>query len=35
VQQIPRGVLYFVNGFLLLVSMAALVGIWAGHVQVR
>ncbi len=35
VRQIPRGVLYFVNGFLLLVSIAALVGIWAGHVQVR
>jgi putative membrane protein len=30
VQRIPRGALYFVNGFLALVSLAALVGIWMG-----
>lgn len=30
VRQIPRGVLYFVNGFLALVSLAALAGIWMG-----
>lgn len=30
VRRIPRQVLYFVNGFLALVSMAALVGIWMG-----
>jgi putative membrane protein len=35
VRRIPRHVLYLVNGFLLLVAVAALVGIWAGHVQVR
>src|SRR5690348_15654933 len=28
VRRIPRQVLYFVNGFLALVSLAALVGIW-------
>lgn len=28
VQRIPRGVLYLVNGFLALVSVAALVGTW-------
>ena len=35
VQRIPRAALYFVNGFLLLVSVTALVGIWVGHVQVK
>jgi putative membrane protein len=30
VQRIPQGALYFVNGFLGLVSLAALVGIWLG-----
>ena len=30
VRRIPRSVLYFVNGFLTLVSLAALVGIWIG-----
>jgi putative membrane protein len=35
VRHIPRGVLYLVNGFLLLVSVTALVGIWVGRVQVR
>ena len=29
-QRIPRSVLYLVNGFLALVSLAALVGIWMG-----
>src|SRR4051794_7311615 len=29
-QRIPRCVLYLVNGFLALVSLAALVGIWMG-----
>jgi putative membrane protein len=35
VRRIPRGLLYVVNGFLILVSVTALVGIWAGHVQVQ
>lgn len=30
VHHIPRGVLYFINGFLALVSLAGLVGIWMG-----
>jgi len=30
VRHIPRGVLYFINGFLGLVSLAALLGIWIG-----
>ena len=30
VRRIPQQVLYFVNGFLALVSLAALVGIWMG-----
>jgi len=30
VQHIPRSVLYVINGFLALVSLAALIGIWIG-----
>ena len=33
VRHIPRGLLYVVNGFLILVSVAAMIGIWASHVQ--
>src|SRR5436305_11963340 len=33
VRHIPRSVLYFINGFLALVSLAALVGIWVGPFQ--
>ena len=35
VRHIPHGILYFVNGFLMLVSIAALVGIWIGHVELK
>ena len=35
VQHIPRWVLYVVNGSLILVSLAALVGIWAGYARVK
>lgn len=30
VRRIPRGILYILNGFLTLVSLAALIGIWLG-----
>ncbi|MBV9063879.1 MAG: DUF202 domain-containing protein [Alphaproteobacteria bacterium] len=35
VRRIPSGVLYFVNGFLALVALAALAGIWLGPFQNR
>lgn len=35
VRHIPRPMLYLINGFMALVAVAALIGIWVGHVQVK